>query len=64
VLNDVWHPWWQATIDGQPATIERANVLFRAVAVPAGRHRIVMTFRPVDGVMGALVERRSRSKAR
>ena len=36
VLNDLWHPWWFAEIDGKPAPILRANVLFRAVRRPAG----------------------------
>ena len=51
VLNDIWHPWWVATIDGRPAPILRANVLFRAVAVPAGKHRITFAFLPVAGAL-------------
>jgi hypothetical protein len=47
VLNDLWHPWWVAEIDGKPAEILRANVLFRAVVVQPGRHIVRFRFRPV-----------------
>ena len=31
VLTDAWYPGWQVRVDGTPATLERANVMFRAV---------------------------------
>jgi hypothetical protein len=46
VLADAWDPGWQVELDGRPAPLLRANVAFRAVAVPAGRHGIVMLYRP------------------
>ena len=49
VLNDVWHPWWFGSVDGKPADILRANVLFRAIEVPAGKHVVRFDFRPVEG---------------
>jgi hypothetical protein len=49
VLNDVWHPWWFGTVDGKPADILRANVLFRAIEVPAGKHVVRFEFKPVEG---------------
>ncbi len=51
VLNDVWHPWWFGTIDGNPAPVLRANVIFRAVQVPAGRHIVRFEFKPLTGAM-------------
>ncbi|MBY6243548.1 YfhO family protein [Methylosinus sp. Sm6] len=48
VLNDVYHPAWTATLDGAPAPVLRANVMFRAVAVPEGRHELRFAYRPFD----------------
>ncbi|MCX7310892.1 MAG: hypothetical protein NTV56_04035 [Alphaproteobacteria bacterium] len=54
VLNDVWHPWWRATVDGKPTEILKANVLFRAVVVPPGRHVVRFTFHPFAGAFAEL----------
>lgn len=62
VLNDIWHPWWFAQLnpgsDGLELEVLRANVLFRAVAVEPGRHRIRFEFRPLDGVRQQLAGKR------
>jgi hypothetical protein len=57
VLNDVWHPWWRATVDGKPADILKANVLFRAVVVPPGKHVVRFTFHPLTGALAELATR-------
>lgn len=53
VLNDIWHPWWFAQSepdrDGPELEVLRANVLFRAVVVAPGRHRVRFEFRPLEG---------------
>jgi hypothetical protein len=54
VLNDVWHPWWRARVDDKPAEILKANVLFRAVMVPPGRHVVRFTFHPFTGAFAEL----------
>lgn len=45
VCSEVYYPLgWKAYIDGEPATIARANFLFRAVSVPPGEHRVELVF--------------------
>jgi hypothetical protein len=57
LLNDVWHPWWRATIDGVETDIYRANVLFRAVQVPPGKFTVRFTFEPLRGAWQELRDR-------
>jgi hypothetical protein len=57
VLNDSWHPWWYATVDGQAEPVRRANGIMRAVQVPAGRHEVRFVFRPLEGLADEIVER-------
>jgi hypothetical protein len=55
-LHDTYYPGWIAEIDGARVPILRADVLFRGVEVPAGRHTIVFRFAPfmLDNLRDAL----------
>lgn len=55
VLLEANCPGWRATVDGVPVPIESANLIFRAVAVPVGRHAIEMRYRPPAVLIGTTV---------
>jgi hypothetical protein len=46
VLLDAWSPEWRATVDGRLVPIRHANLVARAVEVPAGTHQVVFRFVP------------------
>ena len=62
IFSEIYYPdGWQVTIDGQPATLARANYILRALHLPAGKHVVEMMFDPqslhlTEGIAyGALV---------
>lgn len=55
VLADRYDPDWIVEVDGNRATLYRTNYLFRAVAVPPGRHLVEFSYRPWRFYTGALV---------
>ncbi len=59
VFNDTFYPGWSAVrvTDGvtKELPIYRANRLMRAVILPAGKHRVVYTYRPQRVILGGIV---------
>jgi hypothetical protein len=47
VISEVYHPGWQAAIDGEAQPLERTNHALLGAWVPPGRHRIALSFRPL-----------------
>jgi len=55
VLLDSFSDDWRATADGRPATMVRANGLFRAVRLNPGPHVVEFVYRPRAVLAGAAV---------
>jgi hypothetical protein len=55
LLNEVYYPGWEATVDGKPSRIVPADGVFRALYLTAGTHRIEFQFRPRYLYLGMLV---------
>ncbi len=47
VLNDVWQNWQAVYVDGLEAELLKANLMFRAVRLEPGPHRVRFQFEPV-----------------
>jgi len=46
VTLEGYDPDWRASVDGRPVPVQRANLAFRAVPVPAGRHVVEQRYLP------------------
>jgi hypothetical protein len=53
VATDLAYPGWKVELDGRPAPLLKADGYLRAVALPAGEHRVVFHYRPVSVYAGA-----------
>jgi hypothetical protein len=55
VLADSFYPGWNAYVDGKREGILRANLFFRAVALPAGEHTVEFRYEPMSFKIGLVI---------
>jgi hypothetical protein len=55
VLTDLHYPGWIAEEEGKRLPLLKADGFFRAVALPAGTHRVVFRYRPLSFYAGAAI---------
>ncbi len=55
VIVDGYDAGWRASVDGRPAALERTNLDFRGVRVPAGAHEVRLIYRPPRVLAGLFV---------
>lgn len=47
VFSEVYYPGWTASVDGgEPMEMGRVNYILRAMKMDAGKHQVVLTFKP------------------
>jgi hypothetical protein len=55
VISEVWHPGWSAALDGATQRLHRTNLALMGTWVPAGKHTLVLRFRPRYWIPGLAV---------
>jgi membrane protein YfhO len=55
VVVDGFDAGWRASVDGRSVAVERTNLDFRGVRVPAGAHDVRLVYRPPRVLAGLLV---------
>jgi hypothetical protein len=53
VVSEWDYPGWQVSVDGNPATIWRADAALRGIPLSAGTHTVTFTYRPATVWIGA-----------
>ena len=55
VLSENYSVGWQATINGEQHPLIRTNVSLRGLALPAGKHQVVLEYKPASLWWGLVV---------
>jgi len=55
VHGETWYPGWRAAIDGREVPLHRADVSWRALVIPGGRHTVELRLEPVALHRGAWI---------
>jgi hypothetical protein len=52
VVSNTFFPGWEATSDGKPTALQRADCAIMAIPLGAGRHDVVLEYRPGSIALG------------
>jgi hypothetical protein len=54
-VSDTYYPGWKAYVNGKETPIYRANLAFRAIEIPIGKHAVVFKYVPISFYSGILL---------
>ena len=54
-VSDTYYPGWRAYVDGKETKIYRANLAFRAIEAPKGKHTVVFKYVPMSFYFGLVL---------
>lgn len=55
VIPQTYYPGWEARLNGEIVPVQRANLAFRAVAIPEGEHTLEFAYKPSWLAFGAVI---------
>ncbi|ETR72644.1 MAG: hypothetical protein OMM_01565 [Candidatus Magnetoglobus multicellularis str. Araruama] len=55
VISNNYHPGWEASINGKKTEVFQGNYIMQAVWIPAGKHHLVLEFKPFLMKIGLIV---------
>src|SRR5262249_30137254 len=55
LLDQIYDPSWQATVDGRTIAIRRADYLLTALPLSAGKHMVSLVYAPTSYLVGGLL---------
>jgi hypothetical protein len=55
LLDQIYDPSWQATVDGRATALQRADYLLTALPLSAGKHTVSLVYAPSSYLLGGLL---------
>ena len=46
IYRDIWTKDWKGYVNGNATPLVKVDLAFKGIAIPAGKHRVVMSYRP------------------
>lgn len=55
VISESWYPGWKVYVDGRQEELLKADLVLKAVALKAGKHKVSLVYSPASFKLGAAI---------